>query len=444
MSNKSENYINASKKFFGMGKPVGTNTPTQYASRQKQYMAKRSIVFDNQRAYLSSDYFNAEVQGLNPDDFYSWVNTNIRLSDVSKTSSATATKKTDDYKEVLLPEYHIDYFPIGAKIITAGNTWICINPSNISSVKTTALVARCNASYNSFDDFGNVVTEPIVVEKYSMLGNDNEKPNNLVLMDGYFNITCQLNDNTRRLHQNSRIMLGTNVYHITGMTDFIQEFTGDRNSCHLLTFTVRLEEVTDADDVTKNFIANGNNYSFSASISGISELNVGQTAQMTAHFKATYAEDLLPSSQEATWTWSSSDENVVTVDEDGVVTAKSVGNATIQAVMEQNTAISSQIELAVKQVNIAPYVAFNGAIPSKLTQYGTIDITAAYYENGVETDNELTWKFGGANFMDYGYVIGENGKEISLACFNASKEPLIITVEYGEYSAKISIELEGY
>lgn len=443
-NNNSSNYINSARRRFGVGLPIAKNTPKQYATRQKQYMASRSELFENSRAYLASDYFNAEVQGLNPEDFYSWVNTNIRLSDIAKTATATETKKLDDYKEILLPEYHIDYFPIGAKVITAGNTWLCVNPSNISSANATAVVARCNASYNSYDDFGNVITEPIVVEKYSMLGNDNVTPSNLVLMDGYFNITCQINATTRRLHQNSRIMLGNNVYHITGITDFIQEFSGDRNSCHIMKFTVRLEEVTQNDDNVKDFIANGLQYSFEAKIDGANKLNVGQTTQLEAQFVAQNAGEDIILSEEPTWEWYSSDENIAIVDEYGSVTAKSDGNAVLRAVLAQNTAISAELELVVENLLITPYVAFIGLIPASISQYGTIDISAAYYENGAETDNELTWKFSGADYRDYGYVIGESGKEISLACFGASETPLAITAEYGEYTATISIELEGY
>ena len=61
----------------------------------------------------------------------------------------------------------------------------------------TSVVARCNATYNSYDYYGNIIVEPIVVEKYTMSNNDNDNSINLVLMDGYFNITCQLNENTK-------------------------------------------------------------------------------------------------------------------------------------------------------------------------------------------------------------------------------------------------------
>ena len=170
MSKKSQKYVKDAIAFIGRGVSVPQNTPEEYASRQRQYMAGRSRAFDSHRAYLASDYFNADVQGLNPDDFYRWNNTNIRLSDVSSSdSSSFSGRKTDDFKIVLFPEKHIDYFPVGAKIKTAGSVWICINPSNVSSVKPTAIVARCNSSYNSFDYYGNIITEPIIVEKYAML-----------------------------------------------------------------------------------------------------------------------------------------------------------------------------------------------------------------------------------------------------------------------------------
>ena len=146
--NDSQKYIK--NLIFGNdGSKVVQNTPSQYLTRQKQYLSKRTERFVNERGYLATDYTQAEVQGLT-ENFYDFTSTNIRLADMLS-PSASSTKRQDDYKEVLLVDDRFDYLPIGAKINTMGSTWLVVNPSNLSKALTTSVVARCNATYNSYD-----------------------------------------------------------------------------------------------------------------------------------------------------------------------------------------------------------------------------------------------------------------------------------------------------
>lgn len=467
MANDSEKYIKKSIAFGGNRRTVGTNTPTQYASRQKQYMANRVEKFYAERSYLATDYVIAEVQGL-ASDFYEWRKAGIRMADVSSLT-ASSTKKADDYKLVYFTELGIDYIPIGAKIKAMGSIWIATNPQNMSTAISSTIVARCNATYNSFDEYGNVVVEPIVVEKYAMLGNDNETPNNMVLMDGYYNITCQLNDNTKKLKQNSRIILGDKAYHITGVTDFIQEFSGDRNSCRLLTFTARVEEPDRTDDITENFIAGGNIHNYLAEISGGTELGVGKSTQLVAHFVDNGVE---VANVSPTWIWQSSDENVATVTSDGLVTAISAGETVIKAVLSQNKGIYATASLIVTDGEFAPYIEFSGAIPQYISQFSSIILDIDYFEDGefeptgyslIETadgylfadsngqlyqgktvDNVAEWSFGGAPAYCYSVDYSLDGNAIQITCLRPSDEPLLVTATCNGVSKTIQVELVGY
>lgn len=443
MANQSEKYISQTIAFGDNTSFVPeSNSPSQYKSRQRQYLANRTSLFNATRAYLATDYVEANVQGTNPDNFYEWLTTYIRLADISKLS-ANASKKADDYKIVLFPQLGISYVAIGAKIQTMGSTWIVINPQNISSPSAKTIVARCNASYNSYDYYGNVITEPLVVEKYAMLGNDNANSSNMVLMDGYFNVTCQLNSNTQNLKQNSRLILGNKAYHITGITDFIQEFSGDRNSCHLLSFTVRLEEPTEYDDVCTNFIANGNNYSFGATVNGVSSMKVGQQQAFTATFLQNGVEISSTTAYPLTWQWRSSNNLIATVNENGVVAANTTGNCQIIASLLENPNVYASFDLSVEEAQTTSYTAFNGFIPQSITQFETVTINAAYYQNGEITDFPLTWSFAGAKNC-YIATTAINTLSTEIMCVSPSSEPLTITVEYDGITSSIQIALEGY
>lgn len=436
-------YLSQAAAITGTGLKPMANVPKQYKSRQRRYMAERLDRFTEARAYLADDYVNAQVQGLTT-DFYAYTDVDIRLSDVT-TDRVTDFfgKKTDDCKRVLLPPRSLEYIPVGAKLNTMGSVWICVNPSNLSSANASAVIARCNATYNSYDDYGNIVTEPICIQRADMVANRNESHQNMVLAEGYYTVLCQLNEVTRKLHLNKRIVLGTNAYALTGLTDFIQEFTGERDSAHLLAFTARLDEATAADDVTDKFIANGKNYSFEAQITGTNALHVGQKAELSAAFLANGEEKPETETFPLTWVWTSSEPDVVSVDSAGNITALREGTATVAARLAENNGVVASAEITVSGEAGQPYVAFTGIVPTAIEQFDVTTVSAALFENNAETGKALEWQFGGANPACYHASVNEQGKAATIGCISPSDTPLEVTATSGEYSAKIYIRLEG-
>lgn len=439
--NESEKYIKTAPFYSTSGKvPVKKNTPVQYKNRQHQYYAERTAMFVSERAEYASDYVQADVQGLVPGDFYKYLSTYVRLSDmVSQT--ATTTKNVDDLKHLLFKEESIDYFPPGAKVQTMGSTWLCVNPSNISSVHGTAVVYRCNAAYCLYDYYGNIVTEPIVIAKKLMASNNNANPENIVLMDGYFDVTCQLNEYTRQLGQSKRMILGSKAYYITGFTDFIQEFTGDYGSVHLLNFTVRIEEPTIDDDLV-NHIENGHNYTFEAEITGAETITVGETAVLVPHFIKNGKEIAATEEYPLSWKWLSSDESVAAIDENGMVTAKGAGKAQITLLLEECERVTSFVEITVEEAQTGAYVSFTNVIPKTIQQYSSATITAGYYENGVLSDETVEWSMSGASESAYHTVV--NGNSITISCLRSDSIPLTVTAGYNGVSASVEIWLEAF
>lgn len=441
MSNQSEKYIKTSLYGGVRGRSYKTNAPSQYADQQKQYVEGMTRRFIEERAYLSSDYVKAEVQGIT-ENFFEYVTTKIRLSDVAN-PSATLANKTDDFKQILFADPKIVHISVGAKIKTMGNVWLVVGVSDMASAQTTAVIARCNTSYNSYNEYGALVTEPIHVEKASMLGNDNVTKQNLVLLDGYYNIICQLNENTKKLGHNQRIMLGSMPYYITGFTDFIQEFSGDRDSVHMLSFTARLEEVTKNDDDEEDYVADGNVEEYSARINGGTHtLTVGGKIQLSASLILNDDEVLPTDENPITWVWSSSDDSVLSVDQTGLVTALSAGTAVIAVALEQNMAIEAQMSINATLETNEPYVQFLGFSDLSISQYDSEIYTAAYFENGEQTTREIQWTFSGASDIDY--TADVDGNSVMITCDSASDVPLIITASCNGYTESISVSLEGY
>lgn len=440
--NQTQKYLNNSQ-ILTEREAVKTNVPSQYSDRGRQYFAGRSRLYGAKRAYLASDYVTAEVQGVTDGEFYNYVTTDIRLSDLHS-SPTSLTKKQDDFKEVLFVDPRIDYIPIGAKINTMGSTWIVIDPSNLSQINVKTLVARCNASYNSFDEYGNIVTEPLYIEKAEMLGNDPENKKNIVLMDGYFHVICQLNKNTEKLTENSRIIIGKKAFYLSGVTDFIQEFTGDRESCHLMSFTARVTEPTENDDIIQTFVANAYSTIYTAALSFKDTLAIGETTSVEALLLLNGNKIEATADFPQNWTYESFDPDIATVDSNGVITPITAGYTTIKATLTQNTNIIASRGLEITADADTSTIEFAGYPPTSLLQYSKAEISAALYVNGAESQTALEWSFSGASGSDYFATVSQDGRSAEIECLSPSDTPLIITASWGSITNSIEIELCGY
>ena len=261
--------------------PILTNNPSRYADRQRQYFDPETRRFIQEKAKYSSDFVTVQVQGLYDDDPTAWGTYRLRFADVVRPSSAIQ-RHFDDYKQFLFESAKIEYVRPGTKIVTMGNTWLVTNPANVSGASGSGLCRRCNAVWNYLDYYGNVVSEPIIVENERANANDSDAQNSQLISKGYFNVICQYNDATRQIDTNTRMILGTGAYRVTGYSDFETEFTGDYSTVRLISFSVRYEEPNMAIDDMANHVAGGKTFAWDVSITGAGSGAVGTTAQMTA------------------------------------------------------------------------------------------------------------------------------------------------------------------
>ena len=384
----------------------GNNAPGQYNDRQHQYFSAETRTFTQQMARYSSDYVQARVQGLDPQNPYSWQERTIRMADIVKPTAAIQ-RDFDDYKMILFADRDIEYIMQGAKIEAMGSTWIVYNPLNISGSDGAAVVRRCNAVWNFFDFYGNVISEPILVENTRANANDSDTQNSMSIAKGYFNVLCQYNDHTRQIDTNTRMILGTAAYRVTGYSDFDMEYTGDYGSVRMLQYSIRFEEANFTIDDMEKHVAGGKAFSWGITVNAPDKLR-----------------------------------SVLTVTNDGLITAVAEGTATITATLTQNPAYSAAMELTVTETEDG--VAFTSTIPQTLGAFESATITAAYFLDGEEQDDPLTWYVGGADETAYSYAVSTDGKSVSIDCFGYSTAPLIVTAAIGADSATASIALEGF
>lgn len=421
--------------------PAVTNSPPQYDDKQYPYYDSETRQFIKSVAKYSSDFAEAQVQGLYSDAPYEWGTYRLRLANIVRPTAAIQ-RRFDDYKMVLFESPQADYIRLGTKIVTMGSTWLAINPDNISGVSGSGVVRRCNAVWNYLDYYGNVVSEPIIVENDRANANDSDAQNSQLITKGYFNVTCQYNDATRQIDTNTRLILGTAAYRVTGYSDFEMEFTGDYSSVRLLSFSVRYEEANEAIDDMVNHVAGGKTFSWEILLSGQTSMTVGATTQLTVQSKRNDETVTSTTENPISYLWESSDESVLTVDDNGNVTAIAEGSASVRVKLAQNT--NYHINYGITVTESVDGVKFTTSVPESLSAYESAGISAAYFLDGIEQTDAIIWTFTGADDNAYSYAVSADGKSISIDCFGYSAIPLTITAAYGAYSATAQINLIGF
>lgn len=414
------------------------NTPTQYAGKQHQYFSPETRTFTHEYAKYAADYVEAQVQGLTPGDPFAWQTRYLRMADIVRPSAAIL-RRADNYKIVLFADRDIEYIVPGSKIVTMGSTWIVANPFNVSGSDGCAIVERCNAVWNYLDFYGNVLSEPMVVTNYRADANDSDAQEGNLITKGYFNCVCQYNDVTRQIDTNTRFILGTGAYRVTGFSDFSLEFTGDYDSVRLLEFTVRYEEPNLEIDDMAHHVAGGKSFSWEIALSGAETVPVGQTRQMTAASMRNGERVESTEEHPIGYLFASSDESVASVDGNGTVTGISAGTAVVTATLEQNPEVSASMTIEVAEGQSG--VAFTSPVPKSLAAYNDVTLTAAWFENGAETGEPLEWTFSGAKAGSYKAVTGD--RSATVYGFGYSEKPLIVTAEREGFTSSAEIELDG-
>lgn len=443
--------------------------PKQYADRQHEYYEDSTLWFIDQYARYSSDYVEAQIQGLDPEKPFEYTTVHIRLADVI-TESASMTAQIDNWKNIKIAEKEYTYLRKGAKVITMGSTWLVVNPVNLSSGDGQGLIQRCNALWHYLDYYGNVLTEPMAVGDDGLRATDPDAQRSVMIAKGYFIAKMQYNEVTKTLlNNNSRMILGSGAYHLTGYMNFLQEFTSVEESTNLLKFIMRFEEPIEAIDDLEKQVAGGKTFKWEILMDGKHTMLAGGKTRLTATSRRTNENhsEIVQSTEEypITYEWSSSDESVCTVDSDGNVTAVGEGSAVITATLVQNPAIQTGYQISVVGVSAEPHIEFNTTIPDGIRIYEKLIVAATYYENGEATEQQLTWELSGADPSTYSYVVekvyetsdgtyttelenheyetaaARNG--IVIKCWGGSVKDLEIKASYGDASATTTISLIG-
>lgn len=405
---------------------------------QHQYFRDRSKEFFKQKISLTSALFAGEMQGVDYNNFYAWTPVKIRASAVI--DPTTGDHLSDDWQEIIIENTNIDSVPLGAYVKFNDNIWIVINPKDVGSVTGNAIVRRCNCTYNTLDYYGNVVQTPMSYAKGMALASANNITEYITLPGTYQHIAMQLNEATRNVHNNTRLILGGEAYFLTGVTNFIRDFTLDPTSAHLIKAECRLGEANVYDDLV-NEVANDRAFSWVITLTASEKMPINGTQTITALSTRNGA---VPDGEvnPYNYLWESSDYSIVTVTDDGVCEAVGEGTATITCFLQENTNISTSIEITVSESVSGQSVEFITDLPYSLEAYSNVSCETAYFVDGLKQEDQITYTFSGADEDCYSTSV--DGNVLTITAYAPSNKPLIVTASCGGVSTSQTMYLVGF
>ena len=350
----------------------------------------------------------------------------------------------DDFKRFLfMPDYPAPFY--GQKYRWKDNYWLVINTDNDGSLNVSAELRRCNNVLRFFDKNGNKIQEPCIMDYVLRFTNNNETPP-ITIGNKEQKIWAQRNDRTQLIEPNDKFLFGTPKQRVAlriyagGTKNFLNNVTMDDNSPSLTEFYLEDYQISEILDDLEGGYANAYVNNFSIKINSQEEkYKPSISSQLEA---VVYKNNKV---FDAPIIWETSDPNIATVDDEGLITTLAEGQVIISACMKDNDSIRDSIEITVSndatvdfEIRLSPDIDY-------VLQDTTTEFSCYLYENG----NQLTNTF---NIVDVSVVVPRENYDINIIDGNHFsitntkkylKAPVKIEVTSGNQSKIYEIKLRG-
>lgn len=427
MSLKSIMRTSRNPYLMGSDKPVG---------RQTEYFAHETIDFIKSLGKYANNNYIIQIQKWGQQEIE---NIPCRIED--SFDEQANLKRGDDWKDILFYE-PIDGITIGMLAWFENNTWMGWNTRNIASLTSSITMRRCDNVLNIVDEFNNVTPVPFVFDKYTILNSTTiEKASQPVsLINGYKNAWVQFNEHTATLRTNDRFIINGMAFSVRGIDRVSRQATDNRDSVTMIAFVLMRTEERDGDDLVNDIADADANKWIVATTTGDITCAVGDGGAISAN--------LLHNGEVETnygILFTSNNEEVVTVDENGNYTITGIGEAIIRCEFEKNPNIYTEIAVTGVETTEASYDVVFDPIEAQIGQFDSKTITARLNRNGVATIEPITFVLNGVPAKYY-TIDGRTDNSITITC-NApyTQSKLKITakaeVDGAEYSDSIVISL---
>lgn len=344
---------------------------------------------------------------------------------------STGMKKSDDFKTFSYKNIQDDAV-LGIMYQWENNYWICHTTSEYGNPTNSIGVRRCNNIAKWINPYnGQLLTIPCVID-YEFSSPQPKVNKDVEVANGHIVMIVQGNDETSTfVERNQRLFFNGTPYKVTAINNMLQNDYTDSNTS-IYYYDLYLDVILPTDEVSEN-IANKYEYIFTMAISEspVEQVN-GFSGMLTAQIKMNndiVARDVV---------WSSNDNGNINQNGEYTLTGVAGEVATFTATFGDLTssvninivdAISDSYEIVV-QPNI-----------TELLQNESNTISVYLYNNGVATNDTISYSASGVNSANY--TIIQNGNDFTITNLLVSTTPLDIEFSSNGYSKTVSIILKA-
>ena len=297
--------------------------------------------------------------------------------------------------------------------------WICNEFGHFSGIAQDAGLRRCNNVLKIVDpENGSVFSAPCVVD-YDMSSPSVQVSRYILTPNNHATVMVQGNVNTLRLFKtNTRYVLGGRPFKLYGYQNALNlNLTTDYDT--LLYLDLYLDEIHDGDDLVNGVAYNGD-YNYKVKInSKPMTLPSGGAGTVTADVTLNGAE------ANKTIVWSTSNAEVLTIDQNGKYTVVGADGQTadIIATLSGNEDIKDSVTITVGVQSVNPKIYLDPAF-DKIREYQTIEFDVKVAIGGVVIKPDTVRVNADSEYL----AVKQTSSGWQLTCVKRSSAPLTMTV----------------